>query len=141
MPLPYGALQQDLPRKDTEQEAERVRLECVLGGVLTHVPESLSHELSRPAVPGDVSRDIRDMLQPLLNRLAEAEREAAEQRAQVRLLEERAESSRRAEDELQRVEELASGNGGRGWRRPAGGSDAGYCERRAPPPEMERTIL
>jgi len=59
----------------------------------------LSHDLSKPSAPANLGHDLRALVEPLMQQVIDARTEAAELEGQVRLLEERAQSSRE-QDEL-----------------------------------------
>jgi len=99
-----GALERDTAHDTTGQEAlvtkrslvaelERRRGEPV-------DPSRLSHDLSRPSAPQSLGSDFRSLVEPLMQQVVDARAEAVELQAQVRLLEERAQSSRERDELL-----------------------------------------
>lgn len=69
----------------------------------------LSHDLSKPTAPQSLGSELRGLVEPLMEQVIDARTEAGKLKAQVRLLEERAQSTRER-DEL--LATLVSGS----WR-------------------------
>jgi len=99
-----GALERDTSHDSTGQEAlltkrslvaelERRRGEPV-------DPSRLSHDLSRPNAPQSLGSDFRGLVEPLMQQVVDARSETVDLQAQVRLLEERAQSSRERDELL-----------------------------------------
>jgi len=99
-----GALERDTSHDSTGQEAlvtKRslvVELERRRGEPVN--PSRLSHDLSKPSAPQSLGSDLRDLVEPLMQQVVDARAEAVELQAQVRLLEERAQSSRERDELL-----------------------------------------
>lgn len=108
-----GVLERDTSRDTSGQEALVTKRSLVAElerrrGEPVDVSR-LSHDLSKPAAPQSLGSDLRDLVEPLMEQVIEARTEAAELQAQVRMLEERAQSTRER-DEL--LASLVSGS----WR-------------------------
>ena len=108
-----GVLERDVSRDSSGQEALVTKrslvaeLERRRGGPVD--VSRLSHDLSKPAAPQSLGSDLRDLVEPLMEQVIEARTEAAGLQVQVRMLEERAQSTRER-DEL--LTTLVSGS----WR-------------------------
>jgi len=98
-----GVLKRDVSRDSSGQEALVTKRSLVAElerrrGEPVDVSR-LSHDLSKPAAPQSLGSDLRELVEPLMEQVIEARTEAAGLQAQVRMLEERAHSSRE-HDEL-----------------------------------------
>lgn len=98
-----GVLERDVSRDSSGQEALVTKRSLVAElerrrGEPVDVSR-LSHDLSKPSAPANLGHDLRALVEPLMQQVIDARAEAAELEGQVRLLEERAQSSRE-QDEL-----------------------------------------
>ena len=98
-----GVLERDVSRDSSGQDALVTKRSLVAElerrrGEPVDVSR-LSHDLSKPAAPQSLGSDLRELVEPLMEQVIEARTEAAGLQAQVRMLEERAHSSRE-HDEL-----------------------------------------
>lgn len=99
-----GVLERDVSRDSSGQEALVTKRSLVAElerrrGEPVDVSR-LSHDLSRPAAPQSLGSDLRELVEPLMEQVIEARTEAAGLQAQVRLLEERTQSSRERDELL-----------------------------------------
>lgn len=99
-----GELERDMSRDTAGQEA-RVTKRSLVAELERRRGEPvdvsrLSHDLSKAAAPANLGEDIRALVEPLMQQVIDARTEAAELETQVRLLEERTQSSREQEELL-----------------------------------------